>query len=119
MHTRMICLHLFKLDGWTSRIDFQTGMTEKKHQVRIKNTQLEFPMATFQIWTTEFGKNLAFAIEATFLLLLMSSHIKLIQNVLRIGIFLPLRSTFHGLFGLMQFPPDLRRVFPAAASPLI
>jgi len=30
MHTRMICLHLFKLDGWTSRIDFQTGMTEKK-----------------------------------------------------------------------------------------
>ena len=31
MHTRMICLHLFKLDGWTSRIDFQTGMTEKKN----------------------------------------------------------------------------------------
>ena len=76
-------------------------------------------MATFQLWTPEFGKNLAFAMEATFLLLLMSSHIKLIQNVLRIGIFLPLRSTFHGLFGLMQFPPDLRRVFPAAASPLI
>ena len=25
MHTRMIGLHLFKLDGWTSRIDFQTG----------------------------------------------------------------------------------------------
>ena len=25
MHTRMIGLHLFKLDGWISRIDFQTG----------------------------------------------------------------------------------------------